>query len=51
VPPSRAADTTDFSRVVFQLSPNKQNIAAADTNDFSRVVFQLSPNKQNIAGR
>jgi hypothetical protein len=37
------SDTTGFSRVVLQLSPNKNQLAAADTTDFSRVEFQLLP--------
>jgi hypothetical protein len=48
--PSRAEglviflDTTDFSRVVFQLQPRALGLVIfLDTIDFSRVVFQFRP--------
>ena len=43
------ADTTDFSRVEFQLRPKKNRLAAADTTDFSRVEFQFRPNQNRLA--
>ena len=37
------ADTTGFSRVVFQFNLESNNSRFLDTTDFSRVEFQFQP--------